>query len=338
MKTGRIKWIDVAKGICIFLVVFGHCITREGTGKVVFLNRLIYSFHMPLFFILSGITLKTDIPFLEFVKKKFTRILLPAYGFMIGYNICMALISIFNSNYTHYIAQIDAEHAVTLLKTVLCSRDSLIVNWWFLPALFAAQILLFVINKIPTIFIKLAIFVICFLFILNYHTINIAFPFFLETAILALPFLAIGFYGKKIFHICESFMGLIIASLIWAACIVISVKCEYGAMNMLSCDIHNLPLFFAGGLSGSYIVLYFAKKIEMLVMLQKLGNETLWIYGIHYIFLNIFCETVEAYGANSQFFYNLITVFLGAVIILLCCSFVIFLKGKIISLKGRRMR
>lgn len=329
MKTERIKWIDVAKGLCIILVVFGHCITREGAGKVVFLNRLIYSFHMPLFFMLSGINLKTDIPFMEFIKKRITRVLLPMYGFMIGYNICMAFISIFNGNYTHYIAQIDA---AAILKSILCLRTSLIVNWWFLPALFTAQILLFIIDKIPIVILKIATFVIGFLLcMLNYHKMNIAFPFFLETAALALPFLAIGFYGKELFYRWERFSGFIIAGLIWAACIVISVKCGYGAVNMLNGNIHNPFLFFAGGLSGSYIAVYFAKKTQGLSLFQKLGRETLWIYGIHYIFLNIFCEIVEGYDINSQFLYNLSTVFIGALLILLCCYFVVILKERIIQ-------
>jgi len=333
MKTERIKWIDAAKGLCIFLVVFGHCVTREGTGKVVFLNRLIYSFHMPLFFILSGINLKTDISFLDFIKKRITRILLPTYGFTILYNICMALISIFDSNYTHYIAQVDAEHAITLLKTVLCSRDSLIVNWWFLPALFTAQIMFFVIHKITPVFLKLAAFAIClFLCMLNYHKANIAFPFFLETAALALPFLAIGFYGKNLLNKGEKFISFIIAAFIWAFCIIISVICGYGAMSMLNCDIHNLFLFLVGGISGSYIVIYFAKKTESVAILRKLGNETLWIYGIHYIFLNIFCEAIEKHGTNPQFLYNLLIVFIGAIIILLCCCLTVLIKGKIIGL------
>lgn len=42
----RIVWVDVCKGIGIILVVLGH----TGSPFV----RLIYSFHMLLFFIISG--------------------------------------------------------------------------------------------------------------------------------------------------------------------------------------------------------------------------------------------------------------------------------------------
>ena len=44
MEQQRIEWIDRAKGIAIFLVLFGHMCT---SGKV---TAIIYAFHMPLFF------------------------------------------------------------------------------------------------------------------------------------------------------------------------------------------------------------------------------------------------------------------------------------------------
>ena len=45
----RENWIDWAKAIGILLVVMGHVDTKL-TGA----NALIYAFHMPLFFVVSG--------------------------------------------------------------------------------------------------------------------------------------------------------------------------------------------------------------------------------------------------------------------------------------------
>lgn len=53
----RIEYIDIAKGIGIILVVFGHSITaamRENSFVAQFVYNYIYSFHMSLFFIISG--------------------------------------------------------------------------------------------------------------------------------------------------------------------------------------------------------------------------------------------------------------------------------------------
>ena len=48
----RVEYIDIAKGIALFLVVWGHLVPDDST-----VFRIIFSFHMPLFFILSGMTL-----------------------------------------------------------------------------------------------------------------------------------------------------------------------------------------------------------------------------------------------------------------------------------------
>jgi len=51
MKNGnRIIWIDWAKSLCMVLVVFGHCHFQDHL-----LSHIIYSFHIPLFFFLSGL-------------------------------------------------------------------------------------------------------------------------------------------------------------------------------------------------------------------------------------------------------------------------------------------
>ena len=49
-NNSRIEWIDVVKGIAILLMIVGHTKCPEP------LSRVIFSFHMPLFFILSGLT------------------------------------------------------------------------------------------------------------------------------------------------------------------------------------------------------------------------------------------------------------------------------------------
>lgn len=58
MKTNRNLTLDYLKAFAIILVVFGHCL-RYGLGKGndIFDNnvmKFIYSFHMPLFMLISG--------------------------------------------------------------------------------------------------------------------------------------------------------------------------------------------------------------------------------------------------------------------------------------------
>lgn len=85
MKT-RLDLIDYAKGICILLVVFGHVV--EGTNSVSIttehsiysiMNGIVYNFHMPAFFLLSGLLvgdwLKND--FSLALKKKLSSLMYP---------------------------------------------------------------------------------------------------------------------------------------------------------------------------------------------------------------------------------------------------------------------
>lgn len=52
MHSQRIEWIDVAKGIAILLMVAGHTTIPKS------ISNFIWAFHMPLFFIASGLCTK----------------------------------------------------------------------------------------------------------------------------------------------------------------------------------------------------------------------------------------------------------------------------------------
>lgn len=70
----RIEYIDIARGIGILLVVLAH----NDFGYVsAYAHKVIYSFHMPLFFFLSGYFLNVSIPFFDFIKKRFNSLLRP---------------------------------------------------------------------------------------------------------------------------------------------------------------------------------------------------------------------------------------------------------------------
>lgn len=71
MEKQRLDYLDLAKGIAIFFVVFGH--TGENLA-----SKFVYSFHMPLFFFLSGISLSLSrIENYKFVGRKIINLLVP---------------------------------------------------------------------------------------------------------------------------------------------------------------------------------------------------------------------------------------------------------------------
>ncbi len=50
----RVSWIDMSRGFAMILVIIGH----NYVGSII--NNVIYSFHMPLFFIICGLTFNKD--------------------------------------------------------------------------------------------------------------------------------------------------------------------------------------------------------------------------------------------------------------------------------------
>ena len=78
MKEKHLNWIDLAKGIGIILVLIGHSKFLPIT-----LKNYIYSFHMPLFFILSGYVFSNKYNFKDFYFISCTHIT-PSFLLYIG--------------------------------------------------------------------------------------------------------------------------------------------------------------------------------------------------------------------------------------------------------------
>lgn len=67
----RVEWIDAAKGIGILFVFLGHLVEKSWPGIWA------YSFHLPLFFFLSGYLFSVKNDFKSFLKKKAKSLLIP---------------------------------------------------------------------------------------------------------------------------------------------------------------------------------------------------------------------------------------------------------------------
>ena len=70
----RLGYIDAAKGLLIIMVVVGH-ITNFNTPVTAFVKTWFYTFHIPAFFIISGLLVDLEKwrkqSFYIFVRKKF---------------------------------------------------------------------------------------------------------------------------------------------------------------------------------------------------------------------------------------------------------------------------
>lgn len=93
--TNRLEYLDFLKGFAIFLVVMGHFLAwtfpvdaKPGFAQT-FVFHVIYSFHMPLFFFISGFLLglhKSDWTMKNLfglMKKRTISLLLPGFAFLL---------------------------------------------------------------------------------------------------------------------------------------------------------------------------------------------------------------------------------------------------------------
>lgn len=81
-KKQRIEWIDVMRCIAMYLVVLGHANPKRGTPDTY--GYYIYSFHMPLFFMISGgayylQTKSKSFQFMDMVKNKTKALIWPYF-------------------------------------------------------------------------------------------------------------------------------------------------------------------------------------------------------------------------------------------------------------------
>ena len=121
----RIEYIDIARGIGILLVVMGH---NDFAVVSPFMYKVIYSFHMPLFFFLSGYFFNIGIGFWNFFKKRFHSIMKP-------YFFTIFLIYFFSISF----GKVGFQTALTRIVKSMYGTGHYLdwVQLWFLPHLFA---------------------------------------------------------------------------------------------------------------------------------------------------------------------------------------------------------
>ena len=69
---GRVKYIDVARGFSMICIVCGHMNNPR-------INQFVFTFHVPLFFLISGYFFKENEKWDIFLKKKCKTLLIPYY-------------------------------------------------------------------------------------------------------------------------------------------------------------------------------------------------------------------------------------------------------------------
>ncbi len=199
------KWVDVAKGIGIICVVAGHAINQLIPENVsfllVYLRNLLYSFHIPLFFFLSGVLLNCSINIREFTLKKIKRLVIPYFFSYILISILLftSYVLIKTPATFSWVQYITGMLQGTLLEFMTQTGTNILNPLWFLTTLFCAMIISFfiltIISKDHVLGLLLLIVIICLGYALSIITIHL--PWGFDIAMVAQSFIIPGFYFKK---------------------------------------------------------------------------------------------------------------------------------------------
>ncbi len=331
MIAKRINFIDSLKGLAILFVVWGHSIQYLRDGSDFFHNPIIeflYSFHLPLFFMISGFFFNSSIKlnFKEFLYKKSIQLLLP----------CLIWAILFESI---HLIQSDRIDWIQSIKTIVFPT-----MWpiWFLKELFLSYILVYLSYKISS--KKLIAFTMCLVFVLiapkcNYQRFLL--PMFLAGILLN------DFYQYFVNHLKFT---LFLSGFVFLVCLLFwdgnftIYETEFPEIiniRTFSFDFANIDISLfrlITGLYGSiFWFLLFMKTYNnntIYSLLSKIGIQTLSIYILQVIILENIVNRILNFPAVNLWIYNLIiTPFITLLIIILCIGISrIISKNKYLSI------
>ena len=283
----RENYIDHAKGIGIILVIIAHIISEANLSSLNILHKTIYSFHMPLFFFISGfcISLKPNKNFslCNKIKKITTNLILPYI--------------IWSTIYA-FLAETILQKKTIL--SILTTRG--IAPLWFLGSLAICEIIFYTIKKIHIFtknkketfnFISICVLSLLISFLLNtnivieyINTKHYFFQFMYITIgrfFFSFAFLIIGYlFGKlNIITKMRKYTLIIISILLMITTFYLTYKNNL-TINLHLFEISKYTIFIITSLLGSISILFFSKFINNKT-LNYIGQNSLGLMILHYI-------------------------------------------------------
>ncbi|MDO5444906.1 MAG: acyltransferase family protein [Eubacteriales bacterium] len=341
----RIEYLDIAKAIAIFLVVVGHVAQAYDAP---YWRVAIYSFHMPLFFIVSGITTSRHIKvekyysgkaWWTFIKKNIFALLIP---YLIWALIFMPfdfakLPGIFYGSWD-------------MLNTIGTN-----VALWYLPALFLARLEMNGILavsarlKLPRRIFALICAVLAFViaFVIPYP--KIGYPLGFAHSLIGLGFMLIGYACKDILD-AVSKKAIWIQLIIMAAALALfffgTTREDIQLVTMFSFQFGNKFWFFWNALSGTLAVFMLSSVLssvrrqvgegKIYRFIVWLGQNTIGIYLLHLPFArNFIAPLLDSVGIPRLSFWGALVD--GVIVMAICCVLVKFIEKYIPQLFGRNI-
>lgn len=275
----RIQWIDVAKGICMLCVIIGH----SGISSI---KTIVFSFHLTVFFILSGYTLKNDLS-VESLAKRFRSLMVPYFV------TCMAVtaMDVANQMLLNKVTAVKAISEVVgmdLIRSFMASGSvktfgtvdigTRIGAVWFLPALFFAALIAQVMIKYVDRAEK-RYMILFFPVLLNCYLAKfIWLPFSVQSAVLAAPLLLLGYDMR-----CNGTLSRISLknAAICASIFAVGIITKKSPVYYVSTGMPDYAQSMVCAVASSLLIIYIAKKLQKVRVLAWIGRNSLYILCIH---------------------------------------------------------
>lgn len=332
----RIIWIDSLKGIGIFYVVLGHIILALNAPS--FYNQYIYSFHLPLFFFVSGYLFNIGKypKFISFLKKRAKSLLIPYFVFAVLAYIFLVILQQFNLLNIGYSFEGINNLIFLPLTKILYSHNLDPFNnpIWFLTCLFIVEMYFYFLKK----YTKNTRYLLLFLIIssvVGYSSrllTDFNMPWNLDIALMCVVFYGMAnIYKNQINDLLNKllrnrYLTLAILSIFLAANILFVYLND--AMGVT--DYGNYFFFFIAGFSGILFYMIISKMIPYSKILNFLGKNTLIILCIHAMFSSFILTEIHNYLNENILNYTSIPIYLAIVytflIIIIMVPFIIIIN------------
>ena len=334
----RINWIDNAKAIGIFLVFYGHYVEyiwRQTNSDVAYFHfKVIYSFHMPFFFMISGFFLK-NYNITEKVKKLFLQRMLPVYSFAI---FTLPIWIIFSFRYGDSINNI-------FLKCIsyIGGIPSLNFMTWFLVCLFTAEVLISFIgikkNKNINLFLGIFLIIVGCYFCDNYSKIEELTKiyknfWYINEAVVAAGFCYLGNYiYENIQKIgTERKLVYLISSILSGFLFFLSIKYYQNSthVNMAGSRHGEILPFIMHSLLGSVFLLSISILLPTNKIFSFFGRNTLILLGLNGVFFHFINKKIyyitKTFISDSTFSITINCILYSVLSIAICYPFIVIIN------------
>lgn len=295
-KRKRITWADVAKGLCMFLVILAHTVHEEGGKSLPLISRgIVMSFHMPLYFILSAYTFRMSEnkdQFKRSVKRAAKHLLIPSLLiFVVRIFFYDGIIIEKQGDFTYWIRK-----SLSLLMSsgVSVKHAGMVIPAmgmiWFLVALFVGRVIF---DYIHMVYGDKYLLSICVLGSVSGVTLGKVTTTFMcvDIAFAILPLFYFGYRLKTVnFSDKKSVLILrdaLIAGLVWGLLLYITFP-DYEKVSYLELAPRNYPIYplcFIIAILGTVMFCKLCCLIDKVpvinMVLRFIGKNSLYLYMVH---------------------------------------------------------